>query len=376
MVKNKVTLMLFLSMGLCISVYAEAKYDQAIPGKPHSQSMKFVEVYAHRGDRAFAPENVLPAYKTSFEVGTDWIDMDVGVSKDGVLIVSHDPYLNPDIMSKDGKFAAKSKNDFLQELSKDGNLDKNIQPYLYHNLTLKQIQLYEAGVINPQSPYASYFPEQTSVPGTHIPTLQNVIGYSNKIGNNKVFFQIEFKDKPDHPDWTVTPAVFAQKMYDFLDKNNLFKRTEIQSFNWQILYDLQSIAKKHGKHVNTAYLTATDVDKLNHDSDPKIAGLWTGGKLLKDYNNSYPTMIKALGGNCYEPEDVMLTKEDVDLAHKLGLKVVPWRWPEHTGTAFDTPMAEKLISWGVDGLIVDDPGRLTSILAAKGYNVPKRIEVK
>ncbi|MCX5773712.1 MAG: hypothetical protein NTX05_03780 [Fusobacteria bacterium] len=82
------------------------------------------------------------------------------------------------------------------------------------------------------------------------------------------------------------------------------------------------------------------------------AGLWTGGKLVKNYNYSIPQMVKALGGSCYEPEDVTLIKEQVDECHARGLKVVVWRWPEHSGSTFDTAMVNKFIDWGVMVLLL------------------------
>jgi glycerophosphoryl diester phosphodiesterase len=46
-----------------------------------AQPPRRVEVYAHRGVRAFAPENVLAAYQTALRIGANWIDMDVVLSK-------------------------------------------------------------------------------------------------------------------------------------------------------------------------------------------------------------------------------------------------------------------------------------------------------
>jgi glycerophosphoryl diester phosphodiesterase len=83
-------------------------------------------------------------------------------------------------------------------------------------------------------------------------------------------------------------------------------------------------------------------------------------------------MVKDLGGTCWEPEDVELTKATLDEAHALGLKVVVWTWPEHSGTVFDPELISKLIDWGVDGIITDDPGMLISMLAARNYAVPAR----
>jgi glycerophosphoryl diester phosphodiesterase len=83
-------------------------------------------------------------------------------------------------------------------------------------------------------------------------------------------------------------------------------------------------------------------------------------------------MVKALGGFAWEPEDAELTEASLAEAHRLGLKVVVWSWPEKLGTAFDSRMVEKMINWGVDGIITDDPGRLISMLAIRGKRVPVR----
>lgn len=347
--------------------FAATEYE-VTTGKPHlAGAPKYVEVYAHRGARSFAPENTIPAYKTGLAVGTNWVDMDIGITKDGIIVVDHDIWLNPDILRKDGKFWAPSKQGFYSFLeSAVGGLDKNIQPYLVKNLTLAQLKNYDAGRINPESPYARYFPEQHPVDGTKMPSLQEVVDYVDGLTNRKVKFQIEIKNDPTHPSWTVSPKEFAARLDSFLRKNNLVDRAEIQSFDWQPLFELQKI----DKNVKTAYLVGYDDIERMHSSDPKAAGLWSGGKLLKDYNNSLPQMIKALGGACYEPEDVALTKEDLDEAHRLGLKVVVWTWPEHSGSAFDPKLVDKLISWGVDGIITDDPAQLNSMLAARALPTP------
>ncbi len=354
--------------GLTSMSFANSVFP-VIAGKPHNlTSTRYVEVYAHRGARSYSPENTIPAYKTGLALGTDWVDMDIGITKDGVIIVDHDIWLNPDILRKDGKFWAKSKKEFSNQLSTmQGGLNKNIQPFLVKNLTLAELQKYDAGRLNPDSPYAKYFPEQFPIDGTKMPTLQQVVDYVDKVTNKKVKFQIEIKNDPTNPDWTVSPKEFATRLDAFLRKNNLVDRAEIQSFDWQPLFELQKI----DKNVKTAYLVGYDDIERMHNSDSKLAGQWSGGKLLKDYNNSLPQMVKALGGSCYEPEDVSLTKEDLDEAHRLGLKVVVWSWPEHSGTAFNPQLIDKLIAWGVDGIITDDPASLNAMLASRGYPTPK-----
>lgn len=335
---------------------------------PSSRSFtKCIEVYGHRGARAHAPENTLAGYTVGLKLGIDWVDIDIGITRDGVIIAYHDIWLNPDILHKNGKFWAKSKEDFFNSLRKD-NLNQLIQPFLIKNIMFSDLQEYEAGILNQNSPYAKYFPKQQQVPGTRIPSLQNVIDEVNRISGKRVNFQIEIKNDPRYPDWTVTPKEFASNLHKLLKQNNLFDKVEIQSADWQPLYELQKLEPT----LKTGYLIEPENIKLMHSSNPVQAGLWSGGHLLKDYNNSLPQMVKALGGSCYEPEDILLTRADLDEAHHLGLKVVVWTQPERSGKVFDLQLIDQLISWGVDGIITDDPEQLVARLAALGYMVPKR----
>lgn len=332
------------------------------PGEPHSKQLpRYVEIYAHRGGRSLFPENTLPAYRGALALGVDWVDMDIGITKDDVIVVDHDPWLNPDILSKEGHFWAKSKQELYKQLSQASGLEKNIQPYLVHNLTLQELQRYDAGMLNPTAPYARLFSRQQVIPETRIPTLQQVVDEVDQLTHNQAFFQIEIKNDPRYPSWTASPSEFATKLNDFLRKNNLSERVEIQSFDWKPLLLLHKLNPK----VKLAFLVEEKSLKQMHDQDPKKAGLWSDGYLLKDYHNSLPQMIKALGGSCYEPEDRMLTKKDLQEAHCLGLKVVVWSNPEKTGVAFDSKMIKKLIKWGVDGIITDDPKQLRELLRKK-----------
>ncbi len=94
--------------------------------------------------------------------------------------------------------------------------------------------------------------------------------------------------------------------------------------------------QKLDRCVKTAYLTSRDNKKGEadsfFDSDPKVAGIWTGGKLVKDYGGSIPAMVKALGGFAWDPEDAELTKALLDEAHRLGLKMVVGAGPRSWGS--------------------------------------------
>ncbi len=337
-------------MSLIVILASSCKKNSDSPVPPDNGKKK-LQVYAHRGARSFAPENTIPGYTTGLAIGTHWVDMDIVMTKDGVVLVSHDIRLNPNIVrGADGKFITDRK--------------------LVKDLTLAEMQQYDVGRIDTTSAYSKYFPAQLGMDGVHMPTLRDVIRYVTSKTNGRVGFQIEFKTDPEHTDWTYTPAEFAASLYGILKEESIVTKCEIQSFDWRCLYELQKIDKR----INTAYLTEWDNEagcpNSFFDPDPAKAGLWTGGVLVKDHKNSIPQMVKDAGGTCWEPEDVELTQEKLDEAHKLGLKVVVWTWPEHIGTTFDISLVSKLIEWGVDGIITDDPGQLISMLSARKYALP------
>lgn len=316
-----------------------------------------VEVYSHRGARAFAPENTLPGVETALRIGTDWVDMDVVLTRDGEVLVSHDPVLNP-ALARDagGRYVARNA-------------------VVVKNLSLRELRGFDVGRIDPASAYATFFPDQVPVDGARMPTLREVVRLVHEKTRNRVGFQIEMKTDPTNPAISADPVRFARALYAILRDERIVERTEVQAFDFRCLYALQDLDRR----IRTAYLTSRDNEPGGVDdffsADPALAGRWTGGKLVRDYEGSIPRMVKALGGTNWEPEDAELTPENLELAHRLGLKVVVWSWPEQLGTAFDPALTGRMIDWGVDGIITDDPGRLTSMLAARGLAVPPRFPV-
>lgn len=313
-----------------------------------------IEVYSHRGARSFAPENTLPGVEASLRIGTDWVDMDVVLTRDGEVLVSHDPVLNPAIVRDAGGNYVAANSEVVK------------------NLTLRELRRFDVGRIDRGTSYAKFFPDQVAIDGTRMPTLREVVRVVQARARNRVGFQIEMKTDPTNPAISADAERFARTLYKILREERIVEDVEIQAFDFTCLYALQALDSR----IRTAYLTSRDnetggVDDF-FDADPAVAGRWTGGKLVKDYQGSIPRMVKALGGTNWEPEDAELTQENLELAHRLGLKVVVWSWPERLGTAFDPAMVEKMIEWGVDGIITDDPGRLASMLAARGMRVPPR----
>ena len=299
----------------------------------------FIEIYGHRGARGLAPENSLPAYKTGIAIGIDFVDMDVHMTKDKVVVVTHDFNLNPDLTrDKNGSW-----------------VDPKNSP-LIKDLTLSELQTYDIGRLKPGSDYGKNLPYQHPVDDTHISSLAQVAAYVNKIGPKNIKYQVEIKTDPTHREWSFPVKELTSGVVNELKKLKLDDRTELQAFDWGVLEIVQKLDPK----IATAYLTDHEISADMHSSDPKKAGLWSGGKLLKDYDNSIPKMIAKLGGKIWGAESVELTADLIKEAHSYGLKVVPW-----SGAKIDdTEELSRLIDIG------DRPDVVRGLIAARGMRVP------
>ena len=101
------------------------------------------DLQGHRGARGLMPENTLPAFAKALSIGVTTLELDTGVTQDGIVIISHDPSLNPDITR-----------------DPDGNWITE-RP-LIKNLTLHALQQFDVGAIKPGSRTAKRFPTKSS----------------------------------------------------------------------------------------------------------------------------------------------------------------------------------------------------------------------
>src|SRR5664279_1646550 len=115
------------------------------------------DIEAHRGGRALFPENTLLSFANALTMGVTTLELDIGVTSDGAIVVSHERGLNPDLArAADGVYVAPPGIPFVQ-------------------LRLQDVKQYDVGRIRPGSAYAAQFPDQLEVPGTRIPTLKEVL---------------------------------------------------------------------------------------------------------------------------------------------------------------------------------------------------------
>ena len=300
--------------------------------------MPAFDIEAHRGGRALFPENTLVSFAGALSMGVSTLELDIGVTRDDVIVVSHERGLNPDLArGADGKYVA--------------------EPIPFVRLSLAEVKQYDVGQLRPGSTYAAQFPDQRAVQGTKIPTLKELIELVRRSGDNEVRLNIETKIDPNHPDESPPPERFVTLLLDLLRSEKFEGRVMVQSFDWRTLQLVQKLAPE----IPTVYLT------LQTGRDPTVfrdrASEWTAGFNPAEHGRSVPRTIKAAGGAIWSPYLRDLTPELVAESHALGLKVVVW-------TANQATDMLRLIEMGVDGIISDRPDLLRKTAAEKGIALP------
>jgi glycerophosphoryl diester phosphodiesterase len=312
-----------------------------IPPAPAAAAGPAFDLQGHRGARGLRPENTLAGFAYALELGVTTLELDCGVTKDGVVVVSHDRVLNPDhTRDADGQF-----------LEKAG-------PVL-HELTYEELRQYDVGRIRPGSNYATQFPEQQPVDGERIPRLADVFALVKAGGNATVRFNIETKIDPTQPGQTTEPAEFAAKLIAVIREAGMESRTTIQSFDWRTLVQ----ARKLAPEIALVALTDQQPDEDTMEIGKPGASIWLGGFDVDDHGGSVPRTVKALGATVWSPHALDLSPALVAEAHALGLLVVPW-------TVNEPRDMETAMSLGIDGLITDYPDRLRAVMQSKGMAVP------
>jgi glycerophosphoryl diester phosphodiesterase len=190
-------------VGLAATILMSGSYIGDVQAKEVPQIFDFE---AHRGGRDARPENTLISFAYAMELGVTTLEMDMQMTKDGHIVISHNPYMNHNL--------AKDAN---------GNYVENGK-YDIRTMTLDQVKQFDVGTMNPAAGdyYEGHGKTQLAVPGTKIPTLEEVFELVNAYGNDQVLFNIETKSYPDaaFPEAknSPRPEVFVAKFYEIVKK--------------------------------------------------------------------------------------------------------------------------------------------------------------
>ena len=293
-----------------------------------------IEIQGHRGARGLLPENTIPAFERAVELGVDVLELDLGLTRDGVPVVHHDRALDPDrTRDADGAWLAPPG------------------PFL-NAMDLAELSQFDVGRAVPGSPIAGRFPDQVPRDGARIPTLAQVLALGRRPGAGAVRFNIETKVTPLAPEETAGPEEFARAVVEVLRAEGMLDRANLQSFDWRVLREARRLAPD----LSTVCLTAEQrwIDNVLRGRPGPSP--WTAGLDIEAFDGSVPRMVTAAGCAVWSPYYRDLTEETLAEARSRGLKVVVW-------TVNETDDMLALARLGVDGIITDYPDRAIEALA-------------
>jgi glycerophosphoryl diester phosphodiesterase len=289
---------------------------------PAQSSPEGFDLQGHRGARGLAPENTIPAFRRALELGVTTLEMDVVISTDGTVVVSHEPWMNPKICS------LPSGEPVPAEEEKEHNL---------YRMSYAEIEQYDCG--RRQHPE---FPQQEPQPAAK-PLLRDVIAmaksYVAEHDRPPAFYNIEIKSRPDwdgtfHPE----PETFARRVLDVVREGGVAARTTIQSFDERALRVTR---------------------RLRDDGNPEDA-VRLALLVMQGAADTLPDQLSELGftPSIYSPSFPAVNDALLRAAHDRGLQVVPW-------TVNERADMRRLIRLGVDGLITDYPDVAQEVLRSE-----------
>lgn len=284
------------------------------------------DLQGHRGCRGLMPENTIPAFLKALDLGVTTLEMDVVISKDQQVVVSHEPYFNSAFsISPDGAPVDKKE-------------QKNLVLYQLNYADIKRYDVGSNG--NPA------YPEQRKLK-VYKPLLSEVIEQAEayrKAKNLPLFsYNIEIKSEPsEYNKSQPEPAAFCELVQAILKKQFAAERVNpdrivIQSFDFAILKQWKKGVDGTGAGLETKY--------------PKVRL-----SALVENLRSLEKNLEELGfkPDVYSPHFRLLSKDKIIRLHEQGIKVIPW-------TVNQRDDMNRLKEWGVDGLISDYPDRASSL---------------
>ncbi len=271
---------------------------------------KSIDLEGHRGCRGLMPENSIPGFIKAVQIGVNTLEMDVVISQDKKVVVSHEPWINAEIC--------------LDMNGNKLNLPKENQLNIYQ-MTYEEISKYDCG-----SKHYERFPAQQKI-NTCKPLLiavfDSVKSYCKKHSLSIPNLNIEIKSDTAY-DFIFAPAPdeFCELVLKEVANNGMQTHCIIQSFDVRVL-------------------------KYIHQKYPKVKLSFLSEE-IRDFNR----IIEALGflPAIFSPDKVIVTKDLIAACHAANVEIIPW-------TVNDEQEIKTLLSWGVDGIISDFPDKIAKL---------------
>ena len=276
--------------------------------------LKKIIIQGHRGARGLYPENTILSFIEAVRLGVDTLEMDVVVSKDRQVVVSHEPWMN-------SAFCTRPDGQPVEENSKE--------KYNLFNMNYAVIAQYDCGMRGNKE-----FPQQKAT-AAHKPLLSDVVAAVEKFVARedilRVNYNIEIKSEVgDDNIFQPGPVDFVGLVYREMKELDILSHCNLQSFDVRILQEIKK-------------------------TDPNIVLA-----LLVENAGSLEANLQYLGfvPDIYSPEYILVNDTLVREVHGKGMQIIPW-------TVNEIDDMKRLSRMGVDGLITDYPDRAVTLVSKK-----------
>ncbi len=310
------------------------------------------DLQAHRGGLGLRVESTLASFGNALQLGVSTLELDVQITEDGQAVVTHDRRVSG-AKCADTAPATAGDTEF---------------PYVgkyVNTLTLAQVRTLDCG-----SKTLADKPGQLAVPGARMPLLREVFALVKRYRANDVTLNVETKVEAGAPTETAPREQFVRVTAREIRTAGLLRQVTIQSFDWGALRLMRRVEPR----LPLVALTNYDFLQVGQAG----ASPWLGGLDIDDFGGDPVRAIRSFGATTFSPVHGFpqngtvsdpgyrpyVTREMVEHAHDNGIRVVPW-------TVNDVATMNMLVDDGVDGLITDYPDRLRTVLAGRGYRLPK-----
>ena len=236
------------------------------------------DAQGHRGGRDLRPESTFPAFEVALDNLVTTLETDVGVTRDGVPVLSHERHVNRQTCRDQ---AANSSEIFIKNITADELrrrfvCDKLIRgPEQTNDLKLSPVASAFAGLRHLSNAFVH----------PRVQELFDFVGfyeqyYSQGAGKTapaaklraanarRVRFNLETKIDPQHPDETVPPARFVEVLAGTVVRNHLESRCDIQSFDFRTLL----VAQQKYPRIRTVYLVGSAVQLQSENLPAELRG--------------------------------------------------------------------------------------------------------
>ncbi|MFI7130242.1 glycerophosphodiester phosphodiesterase family protein [Nonomuraea sp. NPDC050153] len=291
-----------------------------------------VEIHGHRGARGLWPENTLPGMSRTMELGVHALELDVALTLDRRLVLTHDLTVSA-VTSADRRPL---------------RADDPLFPYVgkpINALTLAQLRMLDVGVRLPRHPDDPFALTQVAMPETRMPTLGAVLGLVNAYEAEGVRLHVELKSDPTRPHLTADPELFTEMVVEELDRHGRLGNVAILSFDWRVITHAARLAP------GTRRFALIELDTLHwHD----------------DLGDDIPAAARDAGATTLSPEHAMVDEALMAQAGAAGLDVAVW-------TVNEAGLAARMLDLGVAGIVTDYPDRMRELWRERGMELPEPV---